>query len=73
LEYKVREWVFREVVINFLTGGKEGEGSITDQPEDSFCIACKKAGFNRDCSTCTRDFKVIDLHKARGEVKSDGK
>ena len=72
MEYKVREWVFREVVIGFLTGGKEEEGSITDHPEDSFCIACKKANLNKDCNTCTRDFKVIDLHKARG-VKSDGK
>jgi len=54
------------VVIGFFTGGKDSE-HITDQPEDSFCYACKVAGLAKDCDRCTRDFKVIDLEKTRAK------
>lgn len=49
-------------MINFLSSDGEN-GKITDNPEDSFCYACRKAFPEKNCDECSREFKVIDIHK----------
>jgi len=57
LEFKLREVVFREAVLNFL--------GVTTQKdiEDEYCEACRAAKKD-DCASCSRD---IVREKTKGE------
>jgi hypothetical protein len=57
LEHKKRDWMFRELVIGFFTGGKEDDNKASP---DNFCKACKAAKLDKNCDTCSKTFEVID-------------
>jgi hypothetical protein len=53
----MREILFREAVIRCLLGETDQEKQA--RLEDEFCIACRAAKRNTDCSTCSRAVSVM--------------
>ena len=56
LNYRRRDILYREAVLAFL--GASGDEPQT--PEDTYCRACREAGLDNDCATCSKEIEVLN-------------